>query len=80
MTHNLRDFQALLYYILLLNAHPAFCQVNILDSAFTFRAGIVKTGNALNIISRQTGYYFTFDSKLIDTEKKSEFSFTISQA
>lgn len=31
---------------------------------------MVKTGNALNIISRQTGYYFTYDSKLIDVEEK----------
>jgi hypothetical protein len=62
--------------ILLVNSPYAYTQVNILDSAFTFRAGIVKTGNALNIISRQTGYYFTYDSKLIDAEKKTNLSFT----
>jgi hypothetical protein len=62
--------------ILLVNSQWAFSQVNILDSALTFRAGVVKTGNALFIISRQTGYYFTYDSKLIDTEKKTRLSFT----
>jgi hypothetical protein len=51
-------------------------QVNILDSLFTFRAGTVKTGNALDLISRRTGYYFTYDSRLIDTERKTLFSFT----
>jgi hypothetical protein len=65
---------ALLFF--LAHSQEAFCQVNILDSAFTFRAGIVKTGNALNIISHQIGYYFTFDSKLIDAEKKTRLTFT----
>jgi hypothetical protein len=60
---------------LLISTHPAKCQVGILDSAFTFRAGKVKTGNALNIITRETGYYFSFDSKLIDIELKRDFSF-----
>jgi hypothetical protein len=63
--------------LLLLALSPkALSQVNILDSAFTFRAGIVKTGNALNLISRQIGYYFTYDSKIIDSEKKTRLSFT----
>jgi hypothetical protein len=61
--------------VLLLNS-PVYNQVNILDSAFTFRAGIVKTGSALNMISRQIGYYFTYDSKLIDSERKTDMSFT----
>jgi len=47
----------------------------ILDSVFTFRAGTIKTGNALNLISRQTGYYFTYDSRLIDVEKKAVMNF-----
>jgi hypothetical protein len=50
--------------------------VSILDSAFTFQAGVVKTGSALNIISRNTGYYFTYDSKLIDTERKIPLNFS----
>lgn len=61
--------------ILLVNSPRTFSQVNILDSAYTFRAGMVKTGNALNIISRQTGYYFTYDSKLIDSERKTNLTF-----
>ena len=51
------------------------CQQSILDSTFTFRAGTVKTGNALDIITRQTGYNFTYDSRLIDQEKKTEMTF-----
>ncbi|MBP8960058.1 MAG: carboxypeptidase-like regulatory domain-containing protein [Bacteroidales bacterium] len=50
-------------------------QESILDSLLTFKSGNVKIGNALNIISRQTGYYFTFDSKLINRNKKVNFTF-----
>ena len=53
----------------------AFGQQDILDTELTFRSGVVRTGNALNIISRQTGYYFTYDSKLIDAEKRVDLSF-----
>jgi hypothetical protein len=35
----------------------------------------VKTGNALNIISRRTGYNFTYDSHLINQENKVVLSF-----
>ena len=54
----------------------SYGQQRVLDSLFTFRAGTVKTGNALNIISQQTGYYFTFDSKLINPDRKVSLSFT----
>ena len=64
------------FLLLLFGSPVSLSQVNILDSEFTFRAGLVKTGNAFDIISRQTGYYFTFDSRLIDTEKKTDLSFT----
>jgi len=62
--------------ILLFDTHQVLSQVSILDSAFTFQAGVVKTGSALNIISRNTGYYFTYDSKLIDTERKIPLNFS----
>jgi hypothetical protein len=61
--------------LLLLMSPVSHGQVNILDSVFTFRAGTVKTGNALNLISQNTGYYFTYDSEVIDSEKKTEMSF-----
>ena len=67
---------AIVLFFLLASLQAAECQENILDSVFTFRAGQVKTGNALNIISRQTGYNFTYDSRLIDPEKKTEMTFT----
>jgi hypothetical protein len=56
--------------LLILICSPSYSQVNILDTEFSFRAGTVKTGNALTLISQHTGYYFTYDSRLIDTEKK----------
>ncbi len=55
---------------------PTYGQVNILDSLFSFNTGTVKTSNALNIISRQTGYFFTYDSKLINSEKRIKLQFT----
>ncbi len=45
-------------------------QEDILRSVHTFRNGNVRKTNALNIISRKTGYYFTYDSKLIDPEER----------
>ena len=53
----------------------AKCQA-LLDSIFTFRGGNIRTGQALNIISRATGYNFTYDSRIIDTERKIEMSFS----
>ena len=67
--------QAIAYLFLFILPDNAICQRGILDSTFTFRAGTVKTGNALNIITRQTGYNFTYDSRLIDSEKKTVFTF-----
>ncbi len=61
---------------LLIQWQAAKCQTGILDSVFTFRAGLVKTGNALNLITRQTGYYFTYDSRLIDPEIKTNMTFS----
>lgn len=52
------------------------CQQSILDSTFTFKEGIVKTGAALNIISQKTGFNFTYDSRLVDKERKTALNFT----
>src|SRR5512146_530931 len=68
-------FPAIALLVLLAVPGEAECQESILDSTFSFRAGSVKTGNALNIISRQTGYSFTYDSRLINSEKRTELSF-----
>lgn len=67
----------IVFLLFLLNNYRAECQAGILDSAFTFQAGTVKTGNALSLISRKTGYYFTYDSRLIDPEKKAVLNFTL---
>jgi hypothetical protein len=70
-----KRLSGIVFLLLFLGLQGLSGQMNILDSAFTFRAGTVKTGNALNLISRQTGFHFTYDSKLINTERKTEMSF-----
>lgn len=65
----LKKIKAILLLILLIPLQKADCQNGILDSIFTFRAGTVKTGNALDILSRKSGYNFTYDTRLIDSEK-----------
>lgn len=60
---------AIALLIILIPPHETKSQESILDSSFTFRAGTIKTGNALNLITRQTGFHFTYDSRLIDPEK-----------
>jgi hypothetical protein len=59
----------------MISSFEADGQEGILDSTFTFREGAIKTGNALNTITRQTGFYFTYDSKVVDAEKKTEMTF-----
>lgn len=73
---SIRSFsQAIAFFLLLIVPQKTECQQGILDSTFTFRAGSVKTGAALDIISRHTGYNFTYDSRLIDTERKTVLNF-----
>ncbi len=62
-------------WLLLITATEALCQEAILDSPWSFRSGSVRTGNALEIISKQTGFNFTYDSRLIDPEKKVSLNF-----
>ena len=68
-------FLAIALFLLLFLQQRTLCQQGILDSTFTFSAGSVKTGNALDIISRQTGYNFTYDSRLIDQDKMTSYEF-----
>ncbi|MCU0361982.1 MAG: carboxypeptidase-like regulatory domain-containing protein [Bacteroidales bacterium] len=65
---------ALLFFMA--TAEKLAAQQGILDSAFTFREGIIRTGSALEAISAKTGYSFTYDSRLINTEGKSDLTFT----
>ncbi len=71
----LKKTEAILLIFLLNLWSGVKAQDNILDSLFSFTQGTVKTVNALNLITRQTGYYFTYDSRLIDAEKKTDFQF-----
>jgi hypothetical protein len=73
--HIIKKLSGIAFILFLLHSPVSPGQVNILDSVFTFRAGSVKTGIALNMISRQTGYYFTYDTRIIDSERKTEMSF-----
>lgn len=66
----------IILHLFLTGATAATGQENILQSTHSFRNGIVKTGTALNIISRKTGYYFTYDSKIINTEAKVRLDIT----
>jgi len=45
-------------------------QDDVLLSKFSFRNGTIRTGDALEVISKRVGYFFTYDSKIIDTESK----------
>jgi hypothetical protein len=74
--YRLIKLQAVALLLFLLLSGRAVAQQGILDSTYTFREGTVKTGIALDAISRKTGYGFTYDSRLIDTEKKTELSFS----
>jgi hypothetical protein len=73
--HIIKRIYLILLFIIIAGTRPVHSQSGILDSAYTFRAGTLKTGTALNMISRQTGYYFTYDSRLVYTEKKTGFTF-----
>jgi hypothetical protein len=66
---------AIALFLLLIFHENAQCQQGILDSAFTFRAGFVRTGNALDLITKQTGYNFTYDSRLVNQERKTAMNF-----
>ena len=46
--------KAIALLMFLIPQQKLLCQEGILDSVFTFRAGSIKTGNALDIITRET--------------------------
>lgn len=46
-----------------------------MDSKFSFSSGQVKTGNALEIITKKTGYNFTYDSRLIDIDQRTSLDY-----
>ncbi len=73
--NNFLNFLAVALFLLPILPETAICQRGILDSTYTFKVGIVKTDNALDIISKRTGYNFTYDSRLIDSERKTALTF-----
>ena len=70
-----RIIRAIPLFLLLMLPQKTDCQEGILDSLFTFTAGAVKTGDALDIITLHTGYNFTYDSRLIDKEQQAVMNF-----
>lgn len=71
----IKRISAVALFLVLISYHYAAAQKGILDSLFTFRAGNVKTGSALSLITRETGYNFTYDSRLIDTDNHTTLTF-----
>ncbi len=71
----IKRVSAIVFFILL-SKWQIYCQETILNSVFTFREGIVKTGSALNIISKRTGFNFTYDSRLINPDNKVNMTFS----
>jgi hypothetical protein len=71
----LKNCAAVLIFFLLL-LEDVSGQDRLLDSVFTFNEGTVKTGQALKIISRATGYNFTYDSRIINAERKTAMNFS----
>ena len=68
---------AIVLLLFLIFPFNVYSQKTILDSTFTFSAGTVKTINALGLITRQTGYNFTYDSRLVNSEIKCTLEFTV---
>jgi hypothetical protein len=50
-------------------------QENVLSRRYSFSSGNIKTEAALNIISQRTGYYFTYDSRIVDSESRTALDF-----
>ncbi|MDQ1296170.1 MAG: hypothetical protein QG611_148 [Bacteroidota bacterium] len=71
----LKRILAIALLIFMISGQEVRCQGSVLDSLFTFRTGTVKTGNALNIIARESGFNFTYDSELINPEGKTDLTF-----
>jgi hypothetical protein len=69
-------FAATALILLLFLPHESLCQVTILDRAYSFRSGTVGTDNALDIISKRTGFSFTYDSRLIDPGSRVKLDFS----
>jgi hypothetical protein len=53
----------------------SFGQQGILDSTFTFKSGVVTTKEALKTISKNSGYSFTYNSRLVDAGRTLNFNF-----
>ena len=60
-----------LVIIILIITSPSYtdAQQNVLDTRLSFRLADVSIANVLKSISRKTGYYFTYDTDLIEPEK-----------
>lgn len=71
----IKKISAIVSFLLLIQWPILNGQETILDSLFTFREGPVRISNALDIITGQTGYNFTYDSRLINTNTITDLTF-----
>ena len=71
-----RKTSAIILFAMLSHWQILICQETILNSAYTFREGTMKTGSALDLITKVTGYNFTYDSRLIDHDNRIRMTFT----
>ncbi|MBN2864007.1 MAG: carboxypeptidase-like regulatory domain-containing protein [Bacteroidales bacterium] len=71
-----RKTSAIILFAMLSHWQILICQETILNSVFTFREGTMKTGSALDLITKVTGYNFTYDSRLIDHDNRIRMTFT----
>jgi len=66
------DISLFIFWAILLSApHISLKSQNaVLNNAYSFNEGEIRKGNALNLISRRTGYYLTYDSRIVNPEEK----------
>jgi len=67
---------AIAFFLFLVATERSECQQSILDSTLTFTEGIIKTREALNLITQKTGFNFTYDSRLVNQERTTTMDFT----
>ncbi len=72
----IKKISAIVSFVILSQWSVLSGQETILDSLFTFSEGPVKISNALEIITGQSGYNFTYDSRLINTNTITDLTFS----
>ena len=66
----------ILIILFLFQSGTGYGQKSVLDSLCSFNEGSLKTSEALGRITRMTGYNFTYDTRLIDSERITDLNFS----